>query len=270
MKIFFSICCCFSMTALHAQELFVYSEPASNMATKSIGIRLNNYLLRETATGNYSYSVAPEIMVGISKKLMLHGEAFFGNNIRRFDFDGASFYAKYRFYSADEVHSHFRMAAYGKIATSNNSITRPAIDLAGRNSGAEAGIVATRLMYKIAASAGGSFVHAFDNSGNNKFGYNGNAGNAFNYNLSFGKLFLPKTYRTYKQVNLNGMIEWLGQTNAGTGRSFIDLAPSAQLIFFSRMRVDLGYRFPVVNTLYREQDRGFLLRIEYNIFNAFK
>ena len=270
MKFLFSIFCCFNITALKAQELFVYSEPASNMATKSIGIRANNYLMRETATGNYSHSFAPEIMLGASKKLMLHGEAFFGYDISRFNFDGASFYAKYRFYSADEVHCHFRMAAYGKIASSDNPVTQPAIDLAGRNSGAEAGIVATKLMYKIAVSAGGSFVHAWDNSGNNKFVLGRGSRNAFNYNLSFGKLFLPKIYKTYRQVNLNGMLEGLGQTNAGTGRSFIDLAPSIQLIFFSRMRLDMGYRFPVLNSLSREQDRGFLLRLEYNFFNAYK
>ena len=267
MKLLFFIFCFSGIHGLHAQELFVYSEPASNMATKSIGIRANNYLFRETATGNYSYSFAPEIMMGASKKLMLHAEGFFGYDVNRFKFDGASFYAKYRFYSADEVHNHLRMSVYSRIASSNLYVSQPAIELGGYNSGFEAGAVATKLMYKIAVSAGASFLHASDNSNQHKFSY---CRNAFNYNLSFGKLLLPKTYKSYRQVNLNGMLEWLGQTNTGTGKSYIDIAPAAQLIFFSRMRLDLGYRFPVVHSLFREQERGFLMRLEYNLFNAFK
>lgn len=230
---------------------------------------MNNYLLRETAKGNYSYSVAPEIMIGASKKLMLHAEAFFGNAMDKFDFDGAAVYGKYRFYSNDELHKHFRMAVYGRLAFSNNMIMQPAIDLTGKNSGEELGIVATKLLNRFAVSAGTSVLHANDIPDLYKI-YLGWGSNAVNYNLSFGKLFLPKEYRDFKQVNLNGMLEFVGQVNTMNGKGYLDLAPSLQVIFLSRLRLDAGYRFPLLHGLYRMQDKGFLLRLEYNLFNAYK
>lgn len=254
----------------HAQELFTYSEPASNMPSKSFALRANNYLMHNKASGNYSYAFAPEIMLGVSKKLMLHAESFFGNDMRSFKFDGASLYAKYRFYSEDEVHSHFRISGYGKLAVSNNQIVQPAIDLAGKNSGAEVGVVATKLINRLALSAGGSFVNAFDNASGNKFPAVFSGRNAFSYNLSAGKLILPVEYKNYEQTNVSVMLEMPGQTNAATGQTFIDLAPSVQLIFLSKIRVDAGYRFPAVTSLSRISDRGFLLRVEYNFFSFFK
>jgi hypothetical protein len=270
MKIILMLACCFAMHAATAQELFTYSEPASNMPSKSFALRANNYLMQNKASGNYSYAFAPEIMLGVSKKLMFHAESFFGNDVSRFKFDGASVYAKYRFYSEDEVHTHFRMSLYGKAAVSNNAILQPAIDLAGRNSGAELGIVTTKLLNRLALSAGGSFVTAFNNAGSNKFpgGFPGK--NAFSYNLAVGRLILPVEYKSYEQANVNIMLEMLGQTNTTTGHTFIDLAPSLQFILLSKIRLDAGYRFPVVTSLSRISERGFLMRIEYNFFSFFK
>ncbi len=270
MKYLLACAICLFTANAYSQELFTYTEPASNMPVKSFAVRINNYLMQQNASGNNMYSVAPELMVGISKKLMVHGEFFFGNDARQFQYDGASVYVKYRFYTEDEVHKHFRMALTGKLASSNNVVTQPAIDFTGKNSGAELGFVATKLINKIAISAGGSYVNAFDNAANNKFAYVSQSRNAFNYNLSFGKLFLPVEYKNYKQTNLNGMFELLGQTNAGSGNTFLDMAPSLQFIFLSKIRMDVGYRFPVVRSLERRSDRGFLLRVEYNFFNAFK
>ena len=80
---------------------------------------------------------------------------------------------------------------------------------------------------------------------------------------------LPKEYTNYDQTNLNLMCELLGQTNLGSNKTYLDLAPSVQLIFKSRMRLDLGYRFPLVNDLMRTADRGVVIKFEYNFFNAF-
>lgn len=271
MNRFFTMLLCIAFANnIQAQELFTYTEPASNMPVKAIGIRANNFVMQpRVASQKTAYNVAPEIMVGLSKKIMVHGEAFFGNKMNQFNFDGASFYAKYRFLSNDDVHRHFRMALYGKVATSNIIINQNAIDLAGRNSGAELGLVATQLINKVAISAGGSFVNAFDNGNNNKLGAIKNANKAINYNLSLGKLFLPKTYENYNQVNVNGMVEWLGQTNTFSGKTFIDVAPSIQFIFYSKARLDVGYRFPLIDHLERNYNKGFLVRFEYNFFNAF-
>lgn len=208
-------------------------------------------------------------MWGATKKLMLHAEGYFNNSTATFKATGGGAYAKYRFYSQDEVHSHFRMAAYARATYNNSAVSQAGIDFDGYNSGYEAGIVSTKLINKVALSAGGSFVHATDN-GSNKFYYGNNNRNAIAYNFSLGKLLLPKEYVSYNQTNVNGMLELLGQTNLATGKSFIDLAPSVQFIILSKMRVDAGYKFALVKDLQRTSTQGFLLRIEYNLFNAFK
>lgn len=255
---------------LKAQELFVYSEPASNMAAKSIGARLTNNLMREVGTEKYNYHFLPEVMWGVSKRLMIHAEGFLSNRGNKFEAEGASLYIKYRFYSRDEVHSHFRMAAFVRGSYNNSDIHQQAIDLNGHNSGYEAGMIATKLMNKIALSVTGSFLHATDNAAGNKFQYGDKKRDAASYSFSAGKLMLPKNYTDYKQTNLNAMIELLGQANLNGARSYLDIAPSIQFIFLSKMRLDLGYRFAVVNDLARTAEKGFLLRFEYNFFNVYK
>ncbi|MES2849693.1 MAG: hypothetical protein V4685_11600 [Bacteroidota bacterium] len=251
-----------------AQELFVFTEPASNMAAKTVGIRLNNYLMKQNGTSKYNYHLLPELMIGVSKKIMLHGEMFLSNRDDRFTAEGGSMYLKYRFFSIDDVHSHFRMAAFGRYSFNNSHIHQQAIDFFGNSSGYEGGMVATKLVNKIAISASSSLLHATEN-GVEKFPYGSKERNALNYTLSIGKLMLPKEYTNYDQTNLNLMCELLGQTNLGNNKTYFDIAPSLQLIFKSRMRLDLGYRFPVVNQLMRTADRGMVVKFEYNFFNVF-
>jgi hypothetical protein len=253
-----------------AQELFVYSEPASNMATKTIGLRLNNYFMRQTNSARYNYQLVPEIMWGASKNIMVHAEAFLDNRNDHFKTNGGALYLKYRFLSQDEVHSHFRMAAYSRISYNTSAIRQHGIDLNGMNSGYELGVVATQLANKTAIAAGASFVHATNNGDNHTFSFGDANRNALAYNVSAGRLLLPKTYTDYDQTNLNFMLEMPGQVNLATGKVFLDLAPSAQLIFFSRMRLDVGYRFAIVKDLQRMENDGFLIRAEYNFFNVFR
>ena len=270
MKILFSLIllCCFK--PVNAQELFVYTEPASNMAARSIGIRLANSLMKETGTEKYNYHLLPEIMWGVSKKVMIHAEGFFSNRGNKLNAEGAALYMKYRFYSHDEVHSHFRMAAYARSAYNNSDVHQPVIDLNGHNSGYEAGIIATKLINKLALSVSSSFLHATDNGAGNKFQYGNKSRNAVSYSFSAGKLMLPKNYTDYKQTNLNAMIELLGQMNLHSNKNYLDIAPSLQFIFLSKMRLDIGYRFAVVKDLLRTAENGFLVRFEYNFFNVYK
>ncbi len=258
----------FTFSKVTAQELFVFTEPASNMAAKSIGIRLNNYWMKENDSKKTNYHLLPELMIGLSKKIMLHGVAFLSNRDNKLVAEGGSLYIKYRFFSQDDVHSHFRLAALGRYSYNNSDIHQQAIDFFGHNSGYEAGLVATNLINKVAVSAGLSYLHATDN-GVEKFIYSNKERNALYYTLSFGKLMLPKEYTSYGQTNVNLMFEMIGQTNLGNNRTFLDLAPSLQFIFNSRMRFDLGYRFPVVKDLSRTADRGAVIKLEYNFFNAF-
>lgn len=218
----------FSFHSVKGQELYVFTEPASNMAAKSFGSRANNYLMKKTGTKQINYHLVPEVMWGASKQTMIHVEAFLSNRNNKFVAEGGGVYVKYRFHSEDDVHSHFRMAVYGRHSFNNSNIHQQAIDLNGHNSGYETGLVATQLRNKVVVSASASYLYATDNM-KEKFIYGSRNRNAFNYTLSEGRLMLPKEYTSYKQTNINLMVEILGQANLNKGYSFLDSAPSVHL-----------------------------------------
>ncbi len=255
--------------SIKAQELFSLTEPASNMAAKSIGFRMNNTIMYDKLEKENSVHLLPEIMVGISRKWMAHIEGFTSYQQNHFAVEGGSLYLKYRFFSTDDIHSHFRMAAFTQFALNNSLLHQDAIDFKGHNSGYEFGMVATKLVQKTAVSSTVSFLQSINNVGVNKNGNKNSNNNAVNYTLSLGKLFIPKEYVNYNQTNINGMLELIGQTNVSTGQTFLDVAPVIQFIILSRMRLDIGYRYALSNDLYRSEPNGFLMRVEYNIFNAF-
>lgn len=247
-----------------AQELFAYTEPASNMPSKSVGIRLNNMLMKEESTNKTSYYLLPELMLAVNKNLMLHAETIFSNKDNAFALHGASFYGKYRFLSNDQVHSHYRMAAYGRLSINNSTITQQEIETNWLNSGFETGIIATKLINRLALSSSFSYEHAVDKDF--KKLPPSQAANALNYTLSAGKLLLPKEYKNYKQTNLNMMVEFLGQALPGKGKSYMDIAPAVQFIFNSQARMDIGYRTALYNNVQRDAAHSFLLRFEYLFF----
>ncbi|WP_153797142.1 hypothetical protein [Foetidibacter luteolus] len=263
-KIFFLLL--LASHAAQAQELFVVTEPASNMPTHSLGIRLSNYLMKEKGIGKYDYHLVPELMWGANKKLMLHANMFLSDQAKAFVNEGGSLYAKYRFLSKDDVHRHFRMAAFGRYSINNSAIHQDEIELYGHNSGYQAGLIATQLLHKVALSSSVSYVQAVDNGAGNKLP-EALSRNAVNYSFSFGKLMLPRQYTGYGQTNLNLMVEFLGQTLGDNGKSYMDVVPSLQLILNSQARIDVGYRQQLYSSMYRSGPNGFLLRFEYLLFN---
>jgi len=249
-----------------AQELYVNTEPASNMATHSLGIRLEN---QSYFSPVYKNRTTLEIMYGASKDLMVHGSLYQSDYYQsQQHFEGGSVYAKYRFLSVDSVQSHFRGAVFAKISSINNPLPYQEISLEGDNSGFQTGVVFTKLMHKLALSGSASYLHAYDNDG----GYHlplANASNAVAYTLSAGYLLFPKTYQNYNQVNVNLYFELLGKTNPGYNQNYLDAAPAVQLIFNSVFRVDFSYRAPLWNNMTRISNNNYLVRLEYNIFNIF-
>jgi hypothetical protein len=183
--------------------------------------------------------------------------------------EGGSIYAKYRFLSNDAVQKHFRMAAFGRISRNNSDIHQEEINMYGHNTGFEAGIVATQLLHKVALSSSISIVKAWDNGNDNKYVYGVNNSRAINYSFSFGKLMLPKEYKDYRQTNINLMAETLAQVNTGSGKYYLDIAPTVQFIFNSESRIDIGYRKQVSSNLVRTAPNGFFIRVEHNFFNVF-
>src|SRR5688572_8810990 len=253
-----------------AQELYSATEPASNMAAGSIGFRFDNLIMNEVNSSRINYHLIPGIQVGVSKKLMLQGNVFFSNRNESFAYEGGSLYAKYRFLSNDAVQKHFRMAVFGRISYNSSDIHQEEINMNGHNSGYEAGLVATQLLGKVALSSSLAFLHASDNGNNNKFPYGSKNDKAINYTFSIGKLMLPEEYKDYRQTNINLMVEFLTQVNAGSGKYYMDIAPTVQFIFNSQSKVDIGYRKELGGTLLRTAPNGFFVRLEHNLFNAFK
>ena len=252
-----------------AQELFSMTEPASNMASGSIAFRIDNSVMDEINSSKTNYHLIPGIRAGVSKKLMIQGAAFFSNRLKQLKGEGGSLYAKYRFLSNDAVQKHFRMAAFGTMSFNNSDIHQEEINMYGHNTGFEAGIVATQLLHKVALSSSLSFVKALDNGNNNKYLYGLKNSKAINYSFSIGKLMLPQEYRDYRQTNINLMVEIVSQVNTGSGKYYVDIAPSVQLIFNSESRIDIGYKKQASSNLLRTAPNGFFIRIEHNFFNAF-
>jgi hypothetical protein len=264
---------CFQV--MQAQELFPSTEPASAMSAKSIGIRINgdffpagsDQMAGIAKTIHYRFN--PEVMWGINKKWMVHGNLYAGNaHQTNSKFEGAGIYLKYRFLSFDEVQTHFRMAVYGKGSVISNPLPYSDINLAGDNSGYGAGLIATQLLHKLALSVTGGYLKATNNlhadlaPGQNT--------EALNYSLSAGYLLLPKEYKNYTQPNLNLYVELLGKTNLTTSGSYLDVAPALQLILNSIARIDLVYAWQVYGTMNRFNTQLVSIRFEYNFLNAYK
>ena len=252
-----------------SQELFVFTEPASNMPTNSLGVRASNWLMFEQPGNSISYHFIPELMLGVNKNLMLHAEGFFSNRNASLSAEGVAFYAKYRFFSKDDVFKHFRMAAFGRISSNNGDIHQEEIEINGHNTGYEMGLIATQLLHKLALSLTCSYEHALDNFNENVFPEN-YADKALNYSLSAGRLIFPKIYSSYKQVNMNFMLELLGQTHIQDGKTYIDIAPSVQFIINSQTRIDLAYKQELNNNMLRSAPNGILFRVEHLLFNVLK
>jgi hypothetical protein len=263
-KILLAVCLVATLCPAFSQELYVNTEPASNMATGSLGLRVENQGFFKPDHKNRSTF---EAMYGLSRKIMVHGSLYMSNYYSNEQhFEGGSVYAKYRFLSIDTVQQHFRGAFFAKASSINNPLPNQEITLEGDNSGIQSGVVFTQLLHKLAISGSASYLRAFDNRG----GYGlpvSQARNAAAYTLSAGYLLFPKNYRDYQQTNVNLYVELLGKTNPGHSQNYLDAAPAIQFIFNSVCRLDLSYRTPIYNDMVRNTKNMYLIRLEYNFFN---
>ncbi len=263
------------------QELYVSTEPASNMPKNSVGLRLTTEVMPGS---DVNARFSPEVMIGLTKSLMVHGGIYFSDLYQKSQrFEGYNVYAKYRFLSVDSVQRHFRMAAYARYSSSNNptywpdpaggqspGVARPTqdeINPEGDHTTLQGGIIATQLLHKLAISGSLGYIRAFDNGRDNKL-LPGHARNAVAYTLSAGYLQFPRVYKSYSQPNLNIYLEFLGKANPGRGQSYLEAAPALQLILNSRTRIDLSKRFQLYGNMDRLTKNMYLVRIEHNLFNV--
>jgi hypothetical protein len=254
-------------SAAHSQELYVFSEPASNMPSKAIGIRLTNEGMLQSGFVNRTI---PEVMIGFNKNLMGHAQAFFSDMDGRYRLEGGSLYAKYRFLSNDDVRSHFRGAAFARVSISKRPTYTQDINLEGDNSGFQGGVIFTQLLHKLALSGSVSYMQAFRDD-EKQHQMMDRPDQMIGYSLSSGYLLLPVVYKNYNQPNFNLYFEVLGKTNPANGRSYVDFAPAIQMVLNSRTRIDAGYRFQVAgNIADRYTKNMYLVRLELNLFNVLK
>ena len=246
MKQFFLAAILFISTMTRSQELYVFSDPASNVPAKSISVKLSSYFLPKPNDANkFMHRYVPEVMFGLSKNFMLRANLSFSNmHTDRFIWESVYLYGKYRIFTRDELHRHFRMAAFADVSYSRNPFHYDEVSLMGDKSGVQAGIIATQLWNKLAISGTISHTQVLHKSrkyANNQvysFPYQ-----AFNYSLSAGYLILPVEYKDYRQTNLNFYLEFLAQQTLDPNKYYIDMAPAVQFIFNSNTKVNIGYRF---------------------------
>lgn len=266
----FLFCCC----GLRAQELYPYAEPASNMPARSIAVKNASVFQKALHSARTMQRHMPELMLGFNKNLMLHaGTSFSDMHSNKVRWESARLYGKYRFLSVDDVHKHFRMAAFAAAAYSRNNLQHNEINiLMGEQSGVQGGLIATQLWNKFALSATGSWNEVLNNERWNKSFPSRYAGRSVNYSLSAGFLLLPFTYTDYKQTNVNLYAELLGSRNIGFAaeKYYVDLAPSVQAIFSSTAKLNLGYRFQLGSDIYRIGKNSWMIGFEYIFLNALR
>lgn len=274
-NIFLSVLFSLFLSAVSAQELYTFSEPASNMPSNSIGLKSGTMLGRGVHSEKILQRHMPELMFGLNKEWMVHAGLNFSDmhdENQKMIWEGARIYTKYRFLSIDEMHKHFRMAAFAAGTYSRNHLDHNEINMMGDQNAVQAGLIATQLWHKLAVSGTGSLVEVLDKLRWSDAPSDLYAFRAFNYTLSAGYLLFPVQYKNYDQTNVNLYAELIGSRNLNFSQEkyFVDLAPSVQFIFKSTGKLNLGYRFELSSDISRLSKRGFLISYEHLFLNALK
>lgn len=249
-RIFVFLVVLIAVKPIFAQELFVFTEPASTKPARAIGLKQSFQKMGGNGSRNNQHT---QIQIGLSKKLSL----YLGTN-----YAGTDAYAQYRFYTKDAMYTHTRLAFYAKaIQTNKTAVHTNAVLLDGEESVLGTGFIVTQLKHKWASSLSLGYVQKQD--WNQHYGKN-----AFQYSFSNGLLVYPKRYSSYGQTNVNLYLELLGQKLLSGKGQYLDAAPSIQLIFNSQAKVNLGYRFALLDKTNRMTNNSLYLSVDYLFFNA--
>ncbi|MDP9231019.1 MAG: hypothetical protein M3O67_10180, partial [Bacteroidota bacterium] len=241
----------------------------------SLSVRLTSNLMsgkEHVVYDRLAQRYIQELMFGISKRVMFHAATSFSNMYtNNFRWESAYIYCKYRFFSNDEIHKHFRMAVFGEAAYSHNPYQYDEISLNGDQSGVQLGLIATQLVHKLAISGTISHTQVFDKSRNDKVLYVPERNyEAMNYSLSAGYLLLPREYTDYRQLNINFYTELLAQQALNKKAHYIDIAPALQFIFNSNSKLNIGYRFQINGDMQRMGTNSWLISFERTFLNALR
>lgn len=269
-QLLFVLVSCCTVAAAQAQELYVFSEPASNMPTNSLAAKLTYRVPDSKFNNDYKQRYTPELMFGLNRQWMLHVSTSFSNfYTSQVRWESIKTYAKYRFYSNDEVHRHFRMAAFGEAAYSRSPFSYGELGLDGDNSGVQAGLIATQLVNKLAVSGTASVIKVFANRTLHVDQLEHSL-QAFYYTLSAGYLLLPFNYTSYNQTNLNIYCEAIGMKGFDKGDYMVDIAPALQLIFNSNFKINLGARLQLGSNMQRIGEKNYFISLERTFLGVLK
>lgn len=273
MRVFFTGLVLLFWGNLSAQELYVYTEPASNVPARSLSARLTGmYIPSQKPYYRNMQRVMPSVTLGLSAKWMLSAGASFADmHTDNFRWESVWLYGKYRFLSRDELHSHFRMAAFADIAYTRSPFHFDEVNLQGDKDGIQLGIIATQLWHKLALSATVSHTQVLHDSRFDKVLYQpSRIYQTMNYSLSAGYLVLPREYTSYKQTNLNLYLEMLAQQSLDRKAYYVDLAPALQLIFNSNTKLNIGYRFQLGSDMERMATNSWQMSLDRTFLNAIR
>ena len=259
-------------TVGHSQELYVFSEPASNMPARALSLKYAGKFLNGAMSGKPEQRQKLYLSAGLSKKWMVRVGTTVSDmySYPKTRWESVSLYAKYRFLSRDDVHRHFRAATFFEASHSRNALMYDEISLEGDQSGVTAGLVMTQLLHKLAVSGTFALTEVLNKKRWEAGHTDMHPYRSLQYSLSSGYLLFPRRYNSYSQTNLNLYLELLGARNLDRKGGFVDLAPALQLIVNSNTKINAGYRFQLSGDVYRMAERSFLFSVETTFLNALK
>jgi hypothetical protein len=261
----------FFSSSIYAQELYVFSEPASNIPAKSLNLKYAGKYQRGVMSGNPEHRQMVSAQFGIDRKWMIRTGMTISNMYQpTTKFESVNLGVKYRFFSRDELHRHFRMALYADASRSRNNPMFDELSTDGDQSGVQGGLILTQLLHKLAVSVNLSRVEVLHPRRWQAAHANAHPYSAYNYAISAGYLLFPRSYSNYGQTNLNLYVEMLGSRNIGKNGGFLDIAPAMQLILSSQTKLNLGYRTQLRGDVFRMSTERWLFSVETTFLNALK
>lgn len=260
------------INSVKAQELFVFTDPASNIPSGSVDVKLSDhYFSNDVVFDRPAHRVTLDAAAGVSKNFMISlGSSFSNMHTFKFQYESLFLNARYRFFSNDDVHRHFRMTTFLKASITKAPFHFDEVSLTGDKEGIALGVVATQLLNKLAFSASVAHTQLLDGSRFNKTFYSPQrVYQVMDYTLSAGYLLFPKEYTSYKQTNLNFYLEIIAQQALDKPVYYVDAAPAVQLIFASNTKLSFGYKVQVSGTAERMLRSSALITLEKVLLNTF-
>ncbi len=206
------------------QELFPHAQPASTMPKGLVGVRFTYDRYREQSSGRNKDSYHLRFMYGITAKWTIMATLgisnhhyktyptdllnfFFNHHLQSYPspayaLEGINLYTKYRFFTRDNYHQHFRLAVFVEACNSFVAHDNAEPTLMTDNTGYGGGLIATYLYERFAASLTAGFIHPLMYTQDDiqvKF----QSGDAAYLELSTGYRVWPLKYASYSDININ-------------------------------------------------------------------